>query len=161
MSLGATWFLPEEDKHLHSKQKFEDEICSLLGGYVSEKIKFGQVTTGASNDLERATALARSMVTEFGMSELGPVIFGDKNKEVFLGRDFGTMRNYSEDVASEIDKQIQKFIDKAYKKTEEFLQKHKHLVAKIAEDLMDKETLSDVEFKKYFKDISVPEKLAV
>ena len=161
MSLGSTWFMPDEDKHLHSKTKFEDELCSLLGGYVSEKLKFGEVTTGASNDLERATTLARKMVTEFGMSDLGPVIFGEKNKEVFLGRDFGHVRNYSEEVAGEIDKQIKRFIDKAHSKTEVILKKHKHLIDEIAKDLIRKETLIDTEFKKYFKDVKVPKKILV
>ncbi len=159
MSLGSTWFMPEEDKHLHSKQKFEDEICSLLGGYVSEKLTFGEVTTGASNDLERATTLARNMVTVYGMSDLGPVIFGDSNHEVFLGKDFGHVRNYSEEVAAEIDKHIRKFIDKAYKRTEEILKKQKALVEKISIDLIKKETLSDEEFKEYFKETKVPEKI--
>lgn len=161
MSLGSTWFMPEEDKHLHSKQKFEDELASLLGGYISEKLKFGQVTTGASNDLERATNLARSMVTEFGMSDLGPVIFGDKNREVFLGKDYGHIRNYSEEIASEIDKYIRKFIDSAYKKAEAILKTNKTIVEKIAEDLMQKETILDIEFKKYFKDEKVESKLLV
>ena len=152
MSLGATWFMPEEDTHLSSKQKFEDELASLLGGYASEKLKFGQVTTGASNDLERATNLARRMVTEFGMSDLGPVIFGDKNREVFLGKDYGHIRNYSEEVAAEIDKHIKKFIDAAYKKAETILKANKELIEKIAEDLIQKETILDIEFKKYFKD---------
>jgi cell division protease FtsH len=161
MSLGSTWFMPEEEKHLYSKSKFEDEICSLLGGYISEKIQFGQVTTGASNDLERATNIARRMVTEYGMSDIGPVIFGEKNKEVFLGKDFGHVRNYSEEIASEIDVQIKKFIDKAYKQTEILLRKHPKLVEEIAVDLLKKETLSDKEFKKYFKGMKVPSKLVV
>lgn len=159
MSLGSTWFMPEEDKHLHSQQKFEDELCSLLGGFISEKLKFGEVTTGASNDLERATNLARNMVTVYGMSELGPVIFGEANHEVFLGKDFGHVRNYSEEVAAEIDKHIRKYIEKAYKKTEEILKKNKDLVEKISTDLIKEETLSDVEFQAYFKGIKVPEKI--
>lgn len=150
MSLGSTWFMPEEERHLYSKEKFENEICSLLGGYVSEKVKFGQVTTGASNDLERATTIARRMVTEYGMSDLGPVIFGDNNREVFLGKDFGHVRNYSEEVAAEIDKQIKKFIRKAEEETEALVKKHSKLIEIIAEDLIKKETLSDTEFKKYF-----------
>jgi len=150
MSLGSTWFMPEEEKHLYSKEKFENEICSLLGGYVSEKVKFGQVTTGASNDLERATAIARRMVTEYGMSDLGPVIFGDNNREVFLGKDFGHVRNYSEEVASEIDGQIKKFIHKAYETTELIIKKHQKLIEEISQDLIKKETITDIEFKKYF-----------
>ena len=161
MSLGSTWFMPEEEKHLHSKSKFEDEICSLLGGYICEKTIFGQVTTGASNDLERATTLARRMVTEFGMSDLGPVIFGEKNKEVFLGRDFGHVRNYSEEVAAEIDKQIKKFIAEAETRTEKLIKKHRPLIEKITEDLIKKETLTGEEFKKYFKGTKVPSKTTV
>jgi cell division protease FtsH len=161
MSLGSTWFMPGEEKHLHSKSKFEDEICSLLGGYICEKAIFGQVTTGASNDLERATNLARRMVTEFGMSDLGPVIFGEKNKEVFLGRDFGHVRNYSEEVAGEIDKQIKKFITEAEGRTEKLIKKHRPLIEKITEDLIKKETLTGEEFKKYFKGTKVPSKTTV
>ena len=94
MALGMTWFMPEEDKHLYAKSKFEAELASLLGGYVAEEIVFGRenVTTGASNDLERATEIARKMVTMYGMSDLGPVIYGDHNREVFLGRDFGHVK---------------------------------------------------------------------
>jgi len=161
MALGMTWFMPEEDKHLASKQKFEDEICSLLGGYYAEKATFGQVTTGASSDLERATNLARRMVTEFGMSDLGPVIFGEKNKEVFLGKDFGHVRNYSEEVASEIDTQIKKFISKAVKRTEEIIKKQEKLIKLVAEDLIKKENISAEEFKKYFENVKVPKKLLV
>ena len=94
-ALGVTWYLPEEDRHLYSKSKFESELCAMLGGYVTEEIFFGQVTTGPSNDLERATAMARRMVTEFGMTDLGPVTYGEKNHEVFIGRDIGHSKNYS------------------------------------------------------------------
>ena len=161
MSLGSTWFMPEEDQHLHSKQKIEDELAALLGGYVSEKIKFGQVTTGASSDLERATKLARSMITEYGMSDLGPVIFGDKNQEVFLGKDFGHVRNYSEDVASTIDKYIKKFIDTAYDKAETIIKSNKAIIENVAKDLIQKETITESEFNKFFKDTKVPAKIPV
>lgn len=161
MSLGSTWFTPDEDRHLYSKQKFEDEICSLLGGYIAEQSTFGQVTTGASNDLQRATDIARSMVTEYGMSELGPVIFGEKSHEVFLGRDFGHTRNYSEVVASEIDTQIKKFIHLGLKRTEEIIKRNKGLIEKIAQDLIKKETITESEFKKYFEGMEVPAKISV
>ncbi len=150
MALGVTWFLPEEDKHLVTKSKFEDEICSLLGGYTSEKIFFGEMTTGASDDLQRATKLAKNMVTKYGMSDLGPTIFGDSNEEIFLGRDFGHMKNYSESSAAKIDELVKKLIDKNYKKAEDLIIKHKDLIKQIAEDLLKKETLSAEEFKKYF-----------
>ena len=152
LALGVTWFLPEEDKHLYSKSKFEDEIASLLGGYTAEEITFGEITTGASNDLQRATNIARKMVTEFGMSDLGPIIFGDSHKEIFLGKDFGTMRNYSEEMASKIDAKVREIIDKAHQIAKDLIAKNKALLKKIAEDLIEKETLNEVEFAKYFKD---------
>lgn len=150
MALGVTWFMPEEDKHLYQRSKFEDEICSLLGGYVTEEIFFGEMTTGASNDLEKATNIARRMVTEYGMSRLGPVIYGDSNREVFLGRDYGHVRNYSEEVASEIDKEIKRFIDTAYEKTKKIVLENKTTIERIAKTLMKKETLNRKEFCKLF-----------
>lgn len=150
MALGVTWFMPEEDKHLYTKAKFEDEMCSLLGGYVSEECFFGELTTGASNDLERATNIARRMVTEYGMSPLGPVIYGEKNREVFLGRDFGHVRNYSEEVASAIDKEIKKMIDSTYVKVKKMVAENKDLIERIAKKLLEKETLNRKEFMKFF-----------
>lgn len=150
MALGVTWFMPEEDKHLYQRSKFEDEICSLLGGYVTEEIFFGEMTTGASNDLQKATNIARSMVTEYGMSKLGPVIYGDKNQEVFLGRDFGHVRNYSEEVASEIDREIKRFIDTAYEKTKKVVIENKIAIERVATTLIKKENLNRKEFIKLF-----------
>ncbi|NIA01816.1 MAG: ATP-dependent zinc metalloprotease FtsH [Nitrospirae bacterium] len=158
MALGVTWFLPEEDKHLTSKSKFEDEICSLLGGYTSEQVFFGEMTTGASNDLQRATKLAHNMVTKFGMSDLGPIIFGNPNDEVFLGKDFGHVKNYSEESASKIDLLVKRILDKSHKRTEEIIKKNKKLIDTIATDLIKKETLTGEEFKKYFKNTKVPKK---
>jgi cell division protease FtsH len=158
MALGVTWFMPEEDKHLSSKSKFEDEICSLLGGYTSEQIFFGEMTTGASNDLQRATKLAHNMVTKFGMSDLGPIIFGNQNDEVFLGKDFGHIKDYSEESAAKIDELVKKILDKAHKRTETLITKNKKLINVIAEDLIKKETLSSEDFKKYFKKTKVPKK---
>ncbi len=158
MALGVTWFLPEEDKHLTSKSKFEDEICSLLGGYTSEQVFFGEMTTGASNDLQRATKLAHNMVTKFGMSDLGPIIFGNPNEEIFLGKDFGHVKNYSEESASKIDLLVKKILDKAHKRTEEIIRKNKKLIDTISTDLIKKETLSGEDFKKYFKNTKVPKK---
>jgi cell division protease FtsH len=160
MALGVTWFLPEEDKHLYSKSKFEDELCSLLGGYVAEELVFGEITTGASNDLERATNMARRMVTEYGMSNLGPVIFGEKNHEIFLGRDFGHVKNYSEEMASKIDSEIKKFIDKAYATSKAILSKHMPLLDEIAATLMEKEILTRKDFESFFKGAKIPKKTA-
>ncbi len=158
MALGVTWFMPEEDKHLSSKSRFEDEICSLLGGYTSEQVFFGEMTTGASNDLQRATKLAHNMVTKFGMSDLGPIIFGNQNDEIFLGKDFGHVKNYSEESAAKIDELVKKILDKAHKRTEGLITKNKKLIEVIATDLIKKETLSSEDFKKYFKNTKVPKK---
>ena len=150
MALGVTWFVPEEDKHLYSKAKFEDEMASLLGGYCAEEAFFGDITTGASNDLEKATGIARRMVTEYGMSDLGQVIYGDKHHEVFIGRDLGHTKNYSEAVAAEIDKQITGFIDKAYKRAKDTISKNKDVMDRIAKELMEKESLTREDFLKFF-----------
>lgn len=148
MALGVTWAMPEEDKHLYSKSKFENDLSSMLGGYVAEKLMFGEVTTGASNDLERVTMIARKMVTDFGMSTLGPIIYGEKSHEVFLGRDFMHSKNYSEEVAANIDKEIRSIIDKAYAIAEKLLNHHKDVLNKIASALMKKETINAKEFEK-------------
>ena len=159
MALGVTWFLPQEDKHLYTKSKFEDELVSLLGGYCAEELVFGEMTTGASNDLERATSIARKMVTQYGMSELGPIIFGEKSHEVFLGRDLGHVKNYSEEMAKKIDNQINKFIETAYKRAKNILEKHRKLLDKIAKTLIEKETLTGEEFASFFGRVKVPKKI--
>jgi len=112
---------------------------------------YGEMTTGASNDLEKATNIARRMVTEYGMSSLGPVIYGDKNQEVFLGRDFGHVRNYSEEVASSIDTEIKKFIDTAHQKTKQIIVDNKETIERVARKLIEKETLSRIEFINIFE----------
>ncbi|MBD3156225.1 hypothetical protein GF369_00185 [Candidatus Peregrinibacteria bacterium] len=159
MALGVTWFLPEEDKHLYTKSKFEDELVSLLGGYTAENLVFGEMTTGASNDLERATNIARKMVTQYGMSELGPIMLGEKNHEVFLGRDLGHVKNYSEEMANKIDEQIKKFIGAAHKRAKDLLTKHRKLLDRIAKNLIDKETLTEEEFASFFGNVKVPKKV--
>ena len=152
MALGVTWFLPEEDKHLRSVSKFKDELCSLLGGYMAEKLTFGEVTTGASSDLRRATGIARKMVTEYGMSEkLGPMIFGEENQGKFLGADFGSKANYSEAVAAQIDAEVSGIIQEAKKRTEELLKKNKKLLEEISTVLLKKEVLDRDEFNAFFK----------
>jgi cell division protease FtsH len=158
-ALGVTWYLPTEDKHLYSKSKFQAELCSLLGGYVAEEVFFGEVTTGASSDLQRATGMARRMVTEFGMSDLGPVVFGEKNHEVFLGRDYGHTKNYSEDMSAKIDARIKEFIDAAYKRTKELITANKAKMVEISEDLLVKETLTREEFIAYFGETDAPKEV--
>lgn len=161
MALGVTWFMPEEDKHLSSRSKFEDELCSLLGGYTAEEEFFGEMTTGASNDLQKVKKLASNMVTKYGMSKMGPIIFGDQSNEVFLGRDYGHVKNYSEESAAKIDELTKQIIDKAYERTKKLITDNKNLIKKISADLLKKETLSAEEFKKYFKDIQIKPKAEV
>ncbi len=150
MALGVTWFLPNEDKHLYTKSKFFDEICSLLGGYCSEMEFFGEMSTGASNDLEKATNMARKMVTQYGMSTLGPIQYGEQNHEVFIGRDLGHIKNYSEDTARLIDQEVKKIIQDAFKTTQETIKNNKKLIDKISTDLIKQEAISREEFLEYF-----------
>jgi cell division protease FtsH len=159
-SLGSTWSMPDNDGHLVSKAKFEDTMCMALGGYVAEEVFFKELTTGASSDLEKATKIARNMVTEYGMSKLGPIIYGDRNKEVFLGRDYGHVRNYSEEIASAIDKEVKNIVDSAYARTKKLIMDNKELMERIAKKLIEKETLNRKEFIKFFgeKDTETEEK---
>ncbi len=149
MTLGYTWSLPVEDRRLHSEDKFHDEIAQLLGGWVAEKINFGKVTTGAQNDLERATKIARDMVMVYGMSDkLGPVVLGEKEKTIFLGRELGEHRNYSENKAAQVDEEIARIISMAQKVATEVLNKKKVVLKKIAQKLIEKETIEDTELNK-------------
>ncbi|MDF2378852.1 MAG: ATP-dependent zinc metalloprotease FtsH [Candidatus Gracilibacteria bacterium] len=151
-ALGVTWFLPEKDEVLTSKEKFEDELVSLMGGRAAEELMFGtnSVTTGASNDMEKATKTARNMVTKYGMSALGPVVFGEHHAQPFLGKDVGHERTYSEQTAQEIDTKVSEILKKAYKLSLDTLTKNKKMLVKIAEDLIKKESLSRKEFEAYF-----------
>ena len=149
MSLGSTWMMPKEEQFTISKSKFEDEICSLLGGYVTEIMVFKEPTTGASNDLQRSTEIAKKMITKFGMSSLGPIVFGDQAENEFLGT-FTNKRNFSEDIAKKIDQEIDKLIKKALQKTENILKKNHKILNKIAKTLLKKETLNQDQFEKFF-----------
>ncbi len=147
MALGYTMPLPKEDRVLYSRDKYRDDLAGLLGGRVAEEIIFGDVTTGASNDLERVTKLARQMVTQFGMSDtLGPLQFGQRDEMVFLGREMSEQRNYSEEVAREIDKEVRKFIDEAYERARTLLSTYKEKLTTIANRLMEVETLDMSDF---------------
>jgi cell division protease FtsH len=118
----------------------------MMGGYAAEKLTFGDVSTGASNDLKEASSLARRLVTKYGMSDLGPMTFGKTEEMVFLGREISTERNYSEKVAAEIDDQVHGFITRAYAAAEEILKSHKAALKKVAQTLIEKETLEQDEF---------------
>lgn len=145
---GYTLSAPEHDKRLSSRNYFIDELSVLLGGYASEKLTMGDVTTGASNDLDRATNIARSLVTRFGMSELGARTFGHKEELVFLGKEIREEKNYSEKTAEDIDHQVSKFIDGAYKVAEKILTDKKETLNRLSERLLEKETIEYEEFNK-------------
>ena len=160
MALGYTMALPTEDRYLQSKSEFEDKIAGLLGGNAAEKLIFGDTTTGASNDIEKATMLARRMVTEFGMSEkLGPLSFGKRDELVFLGREIGEQRNYSDDVARQIDEEVRAIIDRNYARAMEVLVAHKDRLTALAEKLVAEETVDADEFEKLFSDLPPKEDL--
>ena len=142
MALGYTMPLPEQDRVLVSRSRLKDQIAGLLGGRVAEQIAFGNVTTGAANDLERATTMARRMVTEYGMSEkLGPMVFGEKEELVFLGREIGEQRNYSEEVAESIDEEIRHIVEEAFARAGEVITASRDKLTEIAQKLIQVETL--------------------
>src|SRR5919201_3540411 len=159
MALGYTMGLPQEDRYLQSKSEFEDKIAGMLGGNASEKLIFGDTTTGSSNDIEKATTLARRMVTEFGMSEkLGPLAFGKRDELVFLGREIGEQRNYSDDVAKMIDEEVRAIIDRCYSKAMDVLVRYKDRLVQLAERLVAEETIEQDVFESMFSDIPDPRK---
>ena len=144
---GYTLKLPLEEKHLYSKAHFLDEISVALGGYLAEKMIFGDITTGASDDLRHAMEIARALVMKYGMSEtIGPVAWGGRSEPIFLGKDFMAEKNYSEEVAKEIDAEITKIINNSKKEAEDVLLKHKELLGDIANTLIEKETIENEEF---------------
>jgi len=144
---GYTLKLPEEDRHLHTRTQFLGELATLMGGYVAELHKFKELTTGASNDLQKATTLARRIVTEFGMSDLGPITFDQKDEYIFLGKGLHEARNYSESTATKIDEQILKLLVTAREKAAAILQKYNDKLELIASTLIAKETIEQVQFK--------------
>ena len=145
-ALGYTLQIPEEDRFLVSREEMMQRICVLLGGRVAESVVFGDVTTGAQNDLERATQMARQMVTEFGMSErLGPVTLGRKQHEVFLGRDIVEDRNYSEEIAYAIDQEVRRIVDECYDRVKSLLVEHREKLEEITRLLLEQEVLEGEE----------------
>ncbi|HTY39865.1 MAG TPA: ATP-dependent zinc metalloprotease FtsH [Candidatus Paceibacterota bacterium] len=145
---GYTLKLPGEDRHLRQKSQMLGDIAVMLGGYISEKLTFKDISTGASNDLKEATHLARKLVTKYGMSDLGPITFGKTDEMVFLGREMTTERDYSEEVAAKIDAEVRKFIERAYVAAENILKTNKKALDVIAKTLIEKETLEQEEFAK-------------
>ena len=159
MAGGYTMSIPTEDRNYRSRKEMEENIVTLLGGRVAEALVLGDISTGASNDIERATQIARAMVTKYGMSErLGPICYGSDNNEVFIGRDMGHMKNYSEKIAAEIDEEIQKIVGRGYQKTEQLLNEHMDKLHKVAQFLFVNEKMSGAEFKELME-APAPEKL--
>jgi len=151
MAAGYTIKMPLEEKRLRTKSEFLAEIATLLGGFCAEKLKFGEITTGASNDLEKASQLARKLVKEYGMSSLGPISFGEKEEIIFLGKELGEQRNYSEKVAAQIDKEVENFIKTAENTAKKILNKKKRFLEKVAQTLIEKETIEREEFENLIK----------
>jgi ATP-dependent Zn proteases len=160
MALGYTMALPIEDRYLQSKTEFEDKIAGLLGGNAAERLIFGDTTTGASNDIEKATDLARRMVTEWGMSDkLGPLAFGKRDEMIFLGREIGEQRNYSDDVAKLIDEEVRAIIENGYVRATQTLTENKTRLLVLADKLIAEETVETDEFEKLFADLPPKENL--
>ncbi|HMN28382.1 MAG TPA: ATP-dependent zinc metalloprotease FtsH [Caldilineaceae bacterium] len=148
MAGGYTMSLPDEETMVMTNAKFRDQLVALLGGRVAEEIRFGDVTTGASNDLERVTQLARSMVTQWGMSEkLGPIRYGTREELVFLGRQYSEHRNYSDKVAQEIDAAIHQLVEEAHQRCRDLLLQHWDKMTLVSDQLMQVETLNSAEFE--------------
>ncbi len=153
MAGGFTMSLPSEDKSYRSKNDMLDDIVVLLGGRVAEKIVIGDISTGASNDIERATDIARGMVTRYGMSdEIGPIMYGSSNHEVFLGKDYSNVRNYSEQIASDIDKEIRKIIGDSHKRCHDIIENNIEKLTVVAEYLIKNEKVDGETFLKLMKD---------
>jgi cell division protease FtsH len=141
-------FLPEEDRYLTNRSKFEDDLTAALGGRAAEEVVFNDVTTGAKTDLEWTTRVARAMVTQYGMSDkLGPLTFGEKNELVFLGREIGEQRNYSEAVAQEIDAEVKRIITQAYNRARQIIVERREKLEAVARRLLEKETIDRAEFE--------------
>lgn len=149
---GFTMYVPDEDKMYISRNEMLNQIMIMLGGRVAEKLTMDDISTGASNDIERATSLARQMVTKYGMSDvIGPVSY-DEGGEVFIGRDFGHSKNYSEKTAADIDAEVRNILEKQFEKTEELLKAHMPVLSAVAEELLEKETIDGEEFNRCFVD---------
>lgn len=147
MALGITWSLPEDDRHSQTKEELLAQITMSLGGRIAEEMKFKDVTTGASNDFEKATELARRMVTQYGMSSLGPIQYGRGNHQVFLGRDFGEERNYSEEIASRIDAEVRTIISTCYERGKEILVSNWDKLERMVNSLLENETVDTEEVR--------------
>ena len=156
MALGLTMQLPIDDKHTQSRDYLEDRLAILMGGRVAEEIFLGQVTTGAGNDIERATDMARRMVCEFGMSDLGPMSFGKKEEQIFLGREINQHRDYSEETAVQIDNAVRGLVRNSYERARKIIEDYKEPMIRVAEALLEREVLDGEEVKKLLAGEALP-----
>jgi cell division protease FtsH len=147
MALGVTMQLPTDDKHNYSKVYCEDQLAILMGGRIAEEIYLNQMTTGASNDIERASEMARKMVCEWGMSELGPLSFGKKEEQIFLGREISQHRDYSEETAIRIDEEVKRIISTAYSRARVIIEQQSNSLVRVAEMLLERESLDGAEVR--------------
>ncbi|MCB9114409.1 MAG: ATP-dependent zinc metalloprotease FtsH [Caldilinea sp.] len=148
MAGGYTMSMPEDESNLMTREKFRDQLVALLGGRVAEEIRFGDITTGASNDLERVTGMARAMVTQWGMSDrLGPIRYGEREEMMFLNRSFSEHRNYSDKVAQEIDEEVKRLVDEAHERCRQLLTENWEAMQRVSERLLEIETLNAPEFE--------------
>jgi len=156
MALGVTMHLPEEDKHTVTKDYLETQLAILMGGRCAEEIFMERMTTGAGNDIVRATELARKMVCEYGMSELGPLTYGKKEEQIFLGREIAQSRDYSDDTAKEIDRLVKKFVDEGYKSAHQILEDNPDVMHRMAAALLERETLDAAEIELLIQNKELP-----
>jgi cell division protease FtsH len=153
MALGYTMALPEEDRYLMPRRKILGDLSYAMGGFAAEQLVFGDITTGSENDIERATKIARRMVTEYGMSrDLGPIAYGQKDELVFLGREIGEQRDYSDATAHSIDEEVRRIIEEAYQQAQRILEQHRETLDRIAHRLTEVETLEGQELQDLLND---------
>jgi len=158
MALGLTMQLPEADKHTYTREYLEAMLAVLMGGRSAEEIFLGHITTGAGNDIERATDIARNMVCEWGMSELGPLAFGKKDEAIFLGREIAQHRDYSEDTAIQIDREVKRIVSASYDKARSLLSNNRDVLERIAQALLEREVIDASEVKLLMEGKPLPEK---
>jgi len=156
MALGVTMQLPEDDKHSYTKEYLQTQLAGLMGGRIAEEIFMKHMTTGAGNDIERATDLARKMVCEWGMSDLGPLSFGKKEEQIFLGREIAQHRDYSEDTAIKIDLEVRKIVGSAYDRARAIIEERSEALVRVAEALLEREVLDGDEVRQLIEGKTLP-----
>jgi cell division protease FtsH len=161
MALGLTQQLPEGDRHNYSEEYLLGQIAILMGGRIAEESFLGSITTGASNDIERATELARAMVCEYGMSEMGPLTFGKKEEQIFLGREIAQHRDFSEETAIKIDEQVKKIVTAQYQRARNIIEENRDVMVKLSECLLERETLDAVEIRRIVAGLPLDEQQPV